>query len=137
MWQAWEQVAETTGYVAASEAATHGAPAELTYATDQRVIECSRDPRVRDELDAARQSVGDTVWTTALHAVADEAWEQAWRAADRAARELSGFTVRVEMGRIAKSAAVGVSEEDDTLLEMADQAARDSLTRAALAGFSG
>ena len=82
VWDAWERVTETTGYVAASEAATHGAPAELTYATDLRVIECSRDPRVRDELEASRQSVGDTAWTTALHAVADEAWEQGWRAAD-------------------------------------------------------
>ena len=134
VWEAWERVAETTGYVAASEAATHGAPAELTYATDLRVIECSRDPRVRDELDAARQSVGDTVWTTALHAVADEAWERAWRAADQAARELSGFTIRVEMGRIAKTMAWGGSEEEESLLDAADQAARDSLTRAALVG---
>ncbi|HEV3225406.1 MAG TPA: hypothetical protein VGZ52_01175 [Acidimicrobiales bacterium] len=134
VWSAWERVNETTGYVAASEAATFGAPAELTYATDLRVIECGRDPRVRDELDAARQSVGDTVWATALHAVADEAWEQAWRAADRAARELSGFTVRVEMGRVAKTMLDNRSEDADSALERADQAARDSLTRAALAG---
>jgi hypothetical protein len=137
VWDAWERVTETTGYVAASEAATHGAPAELTYATDLRVIECSRDPRVRDELEASRQSVGDTAWTTALHAVADEAWEQGWRAADLAARELSGFTIRVEMGRVAKTvlARRDAQEEDrETALELADQAARDSLTRAALAG---
>ena len=134
VWEAWERVAETTGYVAASEAASHGAPAELTYATDERVIECSRDPRVRDELDAARQSVGDTVWTTALHAVADEAWERGWHAADLAARELSGFTVRVEMGRIAKTAAWRGADEDESDLDAADQAARDSLTRAALVG---
>ena len=132
-WKAWERVTETTGYVAASEAATHGAPAELTYATDLRVIECSRDPRVRDELQAARQSVGDTTWTTALHAIADDAWEQAWRAADRAARELSGFTIRVEMGRIAKTV-LARGEDPETALETADRAARDSLTRAALAG---
>ena len=137
VWDAWERVTETTGYVAASEAATHGAPAELTYATDLRVIEVSRDPRARDELEASRQSVGDTVWTTALHAVADEAWELAWRAADLAARELSGFTIRVEMGRIAKTvlAPRGAHDEDpEAALELADQAARDSLTRAALAG---
>lgn len=133
VWKAWERVTETTGYVAASEAATHNAPAELTYATDLRVIECSRDPRVRDELEAARQSVGDTTWTTALHAVADDAWEQAWRAADRVARELSGFTIRVEMGRIAKTV-LARGEDPDTALEAADRAARDSLTRAALAG---
>jgi hypothetical protein len=133
VWDAWERVTETTGYVAASEAATHGAPAELTYATDLRVIECSRDPRVRDELEDSRQSVGDTAWTTALHAVADEAWEQGWRAADLAARELSGFTIRVEMGRIAKTV-LARDEDREMALEVADQAARDSLTRAALAG---
>ena len=136
VWRAWEHVTETTGYVAASEAATHGAPAELTYATDLRVIECSRDPRVRDELEAARQSVGDTAWATALHAVADDAWEQGWRAADRAARELSGFTIRVEMGRIAKTRLTRREDGEDpeAWLERADRAARDSLTRAALAG---
>jgi hypothetical protein len=137
VWRAWERVTETTGYVAASEAATHGAPAELTYATDQRVIDSSRDPRVRDELEASKRSVGDVAWTTALHAVADDAWEQGWRAADLAARELSGFTVRVEMGRIAKTvlARSKYREEDpEAALELADRAARDSLTRAALAG---
>jgi hypothetical protein len=133
VWDAWERVTETPGYGAASEAATHGAPAELTYATDLRVIECSRDPRVRDELEESRQSVGDTVWATALHAVADDAWEQGWRAADLAARELSGFTVRVEMGRIAKTV-LARDEDREMALEVADQAARDSLTRAALAG---
>src|SRR5439155_339204 len=137
VWNAWERVTETTGYVAASEAATHGAPAELTYAADLRVIECSRDPRVRDELDGARQSIGDSAWTTALHAVADEAWEQAWRAADMAARELSGFTIRIEMGRVAKTVLerdAGDDEEPELALELADRAARDSLTRAALRG---
>ena len=137
VWDAWERVTETTGYVAASEAATHNAPAQLTYATDLRVIECSRDRQARAELERSRQSVGDTAWTTALHAVADEAWEQGWRAADRAARELSGFSIRVEMGRIAKTVLApgdGRDEDPDTALDLADQAARDLLTRAALAG---
>src|SRR5581483_4937556 len=138
VWAAWERVSEATGWVAASEAGTHGAPPELTYATDLRVIECSRDARVRDELEQARKSIGDTAWTTALHAVADEAWERAWRAADLAARELSGFTVRVEMGRIAKSriASEGFGEDDDpeAALDAAERAARDSLTRAVLSG---
>lgn len=137
VWDAWERVTETTGYVAASEAATYGAPAELTYATDLRVIECSRDPRARDELEAARQSVGDTAWTTALHAIADDAWEQGWRAADLAARELSAFSIRVEMGRSAKTTLARRAAIDDDLdesLEIADRAARDSLTRSALSG---
>ncbi|HEY2813457.1 MAG TPA: hypothetical protein VGJ03_08350 [Acidimicrobiales bacterium] len=140
MWAAWERVSESTGWVAASEAATHGAPAELTYATDFRVIECSRDPRARDELEAARKSIGDSAWTTALHAVADEAWEQAWRAADIAARELSGFTLRAEMERVARSLAEDRSwqgdEDAESILDMAERAARDSLTRAALSGGS-
>jgi len=137
VWRAWELVTESTGWVAASEAATLAAPAELTYATDLRVIECSRDPRVREELETARQSVGDSAWTTALHAVADEAWDRAWRAADSAARELSGFTVRVEMGRIAKatfSTAGGWNDLDEPALDLAERAARDSLTRAVLSG---
>src|SRR5205814_8344036 len=60
-----------------------------------------------------------------------------WRAADRAARELSGFTVRVEMGRVAKTMLGrrgATDDERDSALEVADQAARDSLTRAVLAG---
>jgi hypothetical protein len=92
---------------------------------------------VRDELERAKQTVGQTAWTTALHAVADEAWEKGWRAADLAARELSGFTIRVEMGRIAKTVLARQDahyDDPETALEVADQAARDSLTRAALAG---
>jgi hypothetical protein len=138
VWEAWERVTERTGWVAASEAATYGAPADLTYATDGRVIECSRDQRAREELEAARQSIGDSAWTTALHAVADDVWERSWRAADGAARELSGFTVRVEMGRVAKNMwsrrDPGLDDDPDTALEAAEHAARDSLTRAALAG---
>ena len=137
VWEAWERTTESTGWVAASEAATHGAPSELTYATDLRVIECSRDQHTREEIERSKQSIGDSAWTTALHAIADEAWEQAWRAADMAARELSGFTIRIEMGRVAKTVLerdAGDDEEPELALELADRAARDSLTRAALRG---
>lgn len=140
IWMAWEQVAESTGWVAASEAATQGAPAELAYATDLRVIECSRDARLRDEIAAGRQSISDIAWSSALHAVADETWEQAWRAADLAARELSGFTIRIEVGRVAKTVLERDAAGDDlpdAALEVADRAARDSLTRAALRGGAG
>jgi hypothetical protein len=139
VWDAWERATESTGWVAASEAATQDAPAEVVYTTDQRVIECSRDPRIRDEVEQARQSIGDSAWSTAVHAIADEAWEQGWRAADRAARELSGFTIRVEMGRVAKTVLERDAGDDDgpeIALEAADRAARDSLTRAALRGGS-
>lgn len=137
VWEAWERTTESTGWVAASESATHGAPSELTYATDLRVIECSRDPRTREEIEQSKQSIGDSAWSTALHAIADEAWEQAWRAADMAARELSGFTIRIEMGRVAKTVLERDTGDDDMpelALELADRAARDSLTRAALRG---
>jgi hypothetical protein len=136
VWEAWEKVTESTGWVAASEAATYGAPAEVIYATDLRVIECSRSPKARGELEATRQSIGDSAWSTALHAIADEAWEQGWRAADTAARELSGFTIRVEMGRVAKTVLERDATEElpEQALEQAERAARDSLTRAALRG---
>lgn len=133
-WEAWERVTEPTAWVAASETATYAVPGEIAYATDLRVIECSRDPRVRDEIEATRTSVGNTAWTTALHAIADEVWEQAWRAADRAAREVTGLTIRVEMGRVAKTVLLRSTNEEfpETALEQAEQAARDALTRAAL-----
>lgn len=139
VWDAWEQAAESTGWVAASEAATQDAPADLTYTTDQRVIECSRDPRVRDELDREHQTIGDGAWSAALRALADEVWEQAWRGADRAARELSGFTIRVEAGRIAKSRLQrdAGTELPEMALEIADRAARDSLTNSALGATDG
>lgn len=139
-WETWEAVTEPTAWVAASEAATHGAPGEVAYATDLRVIECSRDPKVRDALEAAGVTVGSTAWKTAVHALADEIWERAWRAADRAAREASGLTIRVEMGRVAKTTLArpgwaGVSQREElpeVALEQAEAAARDTLMRAAL-----
>jgi hypothetical protein len=138
VWDAWERVAESSGWVAASETATHGAPAELAIATDLRVIECSRDARTRAELEATRKSIGESAWTTALHAIAEEVWERGWRAADVTARELSGFTLRVEMGRVAKTvlelARVDDDEGPETALEQAERAARDSLARSALQG---
>lgn len=128
-WEAWEAAAEPAAWVAASEAATQGIPGEVAYATDLRVIECSRDPRAREELLATvGATVGATAWKVALRALAGEVWERAWRAADVAARELSGLTVRVEMGRVAKSSLPW----DDGALEQAEEAARESLVKAAL-----
>jgi hypothetical protein len=136
-WDAWERVTEPTAWVAASETGTHGAPGEVAYATDLRVIECSRDPRTREEIAQTGSTVGGTAWATALHAFGDEVWEQAWRAADRAARDIAGLTIRVEMGRIAKTALLRSPQADDApeaALEIAEQAAREALVRAALRG---
>ncbi|MBA2281272.1 MAG: hypothetical protein H0W25_08580, partial [Acidimicrobiia bacterium] len=136
-WDSWEAVSEPTAWIAASETATQGAPGEVAYATDLRVIDCSREPKARDELEQTGSTVGGTAWTTALHAFGDEAWEQAWRAADRAAREVAGLTIRVEMGRIAKTAMLRAPSNDElpeAALEVAEQAAREALVRAAIRG---
>lgn len=141
-WDTWEAASEPTAWVAASEAATQGTPGEVAYATDLRVIECSRDPRVRDAVEATGTPVASTAWTVALHALADEVWEQAWRAADLAARQESGLTIRVEMGRVAKTSLLRpggrsghpVDEQPEVALEQAEAAARDALVRAALRG---
>jgi hypothetical protein len=136
-WDAWEQVSERSGWVAASETATLGAPSDLTNATDLRVIECSRDPRARDEIEAARVSVGDATWTTALHAFSDEAWRRGWRAADAATREIAGVGVREHLDRIAAAVvkrAPSGDELPEAVLDTAEQAARDELTRLVLYG---
>jgi hypothetical protein len=131
-WETWESVNESSAWVAASEAATHGTPGEVAYATDLRVIEVSRDARARDAVEATGTPVGATAWSTALHALADEAWEQAWRAADRAARDLSGLTIRVEMGRVAKTTLARMEELPELALEQAEATAKQVLVRAAL-----
>ncbi|MGQ0617944.1 MAG: hypothetical protein ACT4PW_13300 [Acidimicrobiia bacterium] len=134
IWAAWERSSERAAWVASGEAAVHGADQDLVYATDLRVVECSRDPRARDEIAESGKSIGDVAWAAALHAVADDAWEQGWRAADQAARDISGFTLRIEMGRVAKSVLERGIEGEQTFiaLDQAEQAGRDSLARAAL-----
>jgi hypothetical protein len=132
-WEAWEAACDPSAWVAASEAATQGSPAEIAYAADLRVIEASRDGRARDELEATHASVGDSAWAAALHAVADDTWERAWRAADRLARDRSGLTIRIEMGRVAKTAQLrGEDELSESALEVAEHTAREALVRAAL-----
>jgi hypothetical protein len=134
-WDAWEQAAEVTGWVAASEAASVGVPPELAYATDLRVIECSRDGRVREELERSRATVGDSAWSTALHAIANEAWNAGWAAADAATSEHSTITLRTAITRATKAALdrLGIDEDQrEAVVETAEHAARESLTRDAL-----
>ena len=134
-WEAWERASETAGWVAASEAASVGIPAELAYATDLRVIECARDPRERDELDASRRSIGDTAWATALHAVADEAWTAGWRAAHPAVDAVAVLPLKTAFDRATRAAITRAGADDDTTemaLEAAEAAATERLTRAAL-----
>jgi hypothetical protein len=134
-WEAWEAASETGGWVAASEAAAVGIPADLAYTTDLRVIECARDSRVREELETARRSIGDTAWAAALHAVADEAWTAGWAAAHRAIDAASVVPLQTALDRATRAAASRTQLDDDErdeALEAAETAAKERLTRAAL-----
>lgn len=134
-WEAWETASEVAGWVAASEAAGVGIPADLAYTTDLRVIECARDPRVREELETARRAIGDSAWATALHAVADEAWTQGWAAAQAAVDASSVVALQTAIDRATRAAASRAGLDDDAreeALEATETAAKERLTRAAL-----
>ncbi len=135
-WEAWEAASETAGWVAASEAASVGIPPNLAYATDLRVIECARDPWVREELQTARRSIGDSAWAAALQAVADAAWTAGWDAAHHAVDAAAVLPLKTAFDRATDAAASRLGGDDDETremaLEMAEEAARSRLTRAAL-----
>lgn len=134
-WEAWEQAAEACGWVAASEAAAVGIPAELAYTTDLRVIESARDHRVREELEASRRSIGDTAWASALHAVADQAWTAAWSAAGTAIDAVAVLSLHTALDRSTRAASARLGADDDRAelaLEAAETAGKELLTRAAL-----
>jgi hypothetical protein len=138
-WEAWERASEAGGWVAASEAASTGVPAELAYATDLRVIECARDAGVRDELEASRRSLGDVAWATALHQVADEAWTAGWDAAHPAVDALAVLPLRTATDRAVRAALNRAGADDDAReasLDAAEAAAKERLTRAALGSGS-
>jgi hypothetical protein len=138
-WEAWERASEAGGWVAASEAASVGVPAELAYATDLRVIECARDATVREELEASRRSLGDVAWATALHQVADEAWTAGWDAAHPAVDALAVLPLRTATDRAVRAALNRAGADDDAReasLDAAEAAAKERLTRAALGSDS-
>jgi len=129
-WDAWEQASEAGGWVAASEAASVGVPAELAYATDLRVIECARDAHVRDELKARRHSIGDTAWATALHAIADAAWTAGWDNAHPAVDALAVLPLKTATDRAMRAALSRAGTDDDARemsLDAAESAAKESL----------
>ncbi len=138
-WEAWERASEAGGWVAASEAAAVGVPAELAYATDLRVIECARDAAAREELDTTRRSLGDVAWATALHQVADEAWTAGWEAAHLAVDALAVLPLRTATDRAGRAALNRAGADDDARaasLDAAEAAAKERLTRAALGSES-
>ena len=135
-WDAWEQASEVAGWVAASEAAAVGVPADLAYATDIRVIECARDKRARDDVDAGKGTIGDAAWATALHAMADEAWTSGWDAAGPAVDDLAVLPLHTAFDRATRAAFAARPEIDEDereqAVEAAEAAAKELLTRAVL-----
>lgn len=134
-WEAWERASEIAGWVAASEAAGVGIPAELAYMTDLRVIECARDARAREELEAAGRTIGDAAWAAALHAMAAAAVAAGWEAAHGAVDALAVVPLRTAVERATRATAARLSGDDDRLdlaLEQAEQAAVERLARATL-----
>lgn len=130
-WEAWEVASEAAGWVAASEAAAVGVPAELAYATDLRVIECARDPRQRAALEASGQTIGDATWAAAIKAVAEAAWSAGWEAAQRAG-DAEVVDLRTALDRARRATAARSDEELDLVLERAEALAVDRLADAAL-----
>lgn len=135
-WDAWERAAERTGWIAASEAVLFEIPADLAYAADARVVECSRDPRIRGDLEAAAHGgLGDAIWSAALQEIATTAWRGAWAASERFVHHESTFSIRTAMRRSLESE-LGSSGDDmgvELLIEDVDAAVRDALAHLVLA----
>jgi hypothetical protein len=134
-WDVWEEAAERSGWIAASEAVLHEIPGDLAYAADQRVVECSRDPRIRAELEASTRGLGDAIWSAALHEIAGAAWRAAWEAIEDFVHHESTFSIRTTVRR---SLETELGARDDMavelLLDEVDQTVRDALARTVLAG---
>lgn len=135
-WEAWEIAAERSGWVAASEAIGRDLPPDLVDGVDQRVIEGSRDPRARAELEASRRSIGDAAWTAALHETATAAWRAAWDEMETYVHHESTFSVRTTIRRSLEDR-LGPDTDAlavDALIDDVDAVARGALARQLLAG---
>lgn len=134
-WEIWEDVSERSGGAATAEAVVHGVPGPLTFATDQRVMELSRDPDHRVELEASTRGLGDEVWSTALAEVAATAWRTGWAAAESVVHHESTFSMRTTLRRTLQEL-LGDDDEIalDMLLDDIDATARDTIARLLLIG---
>ncbi|HEU5084686.1 MAG TPA: hypothetical protein VFU14_15195, partial [Acidimicrobiales bacterium] len=134
-WDLWEDIALRTGWAATAEAVVHGVPGALTFATDQRVMECSRDFEQRAMLEASTRGLGDEVWATALTEVAAIAWRSGWEAAEAFVHHESTFSMRTTLRRTLQGI---LGDEDDVsldiLLDEVDRSARDTIARLLLVG---
>ncbi len=134
-WEIWEQAAERSGWIAASEAMQYEIPDDLAYATDQRVVECSRDPRIRAEVENRAGGLGDAIWSAALHEIASTAWRSAWEVIEAFVHHESTFSVRTTLQRSLQSdAAGGDAVSVEILLDEVDRVAHDALVRLVLDG---
>lgn len=134
-WDVWEEVAQRSGGAATAEAVVHGVPGSLTFATDQRVMELSRDPDHRADLEASTRGLGDEVWSTALAEVAATAWRTGWEAAEALVRHESTFSMHTTLRRTLQ----GIRGDDDEialdmLFDDVDATARDTIARLLLVG---
>lgn len=134
-WEVWEDLCQRTGAAATAEAVVHGVPGSLTFAADQRVMELSRDPDHRDELEGSTRGLGDEVWATALAEVAATAWRTGWEAAEALVHHESTFSVRTTLRRTLQEI---LGDDDDISLDMLldeiDTTARDTIARLLLVG---
>jgi hypothetical protein len=134
-WEVWEDVSQRTGGAATAEAVVHGVPGPLTFATDQRVMELSRDADHRTELETSTRGLGDEVWSTALAEVAATAWRTGWEAAEALVHHESTFSMRTTLRRTLQGI---LGDEDDIALDMliddVDATARDTIARLLLVG---
>lgn len=145
-WDVWETAAERTGWMAASEAVLFEIPSDLAFAADARVIECSRDPRTRTELEATSRGLGDAIWAAALQEIAAAAWQSAWAATESFVHHESTFSIGTALRRSLESElaaradgamgdGTGDSIDDmgvDVLLDEVDAAVRDALAHLVL-----
>jgi len=133
-WDLWEELGQRSGWTATAEAVVHGVPGTLTFATDQRVMELSRDVEHRAQLEGSTRSLGDEVWATALAEVAAAGWRSGWEAAEALIRHETTFSWRTTFRRSLQA----VLGEDDIALDMVlddvEQAARDTIARLLLVG---
>lgn len=133
-WDVWEEAAERTGWIAASEAVLHEIPPDLAYAADQRVVECSRDPRIRGELEASTRGLGDAIWSAALHEIASAAWRRAWDATEQFVHHESTFSIRTTLRRSLETELGGGDEMAlELLVDEVDHQVRDALAHVVLA----
>lgn len=134
-WDLWEELCQRTGGAATAEAVVHGVPGTLTFATDQRVMELSRDPEHRNELEASTRGLGDEVWSTALAEVAATSWRSGWEAAEVLVHHESTFSLHTTLRRTLQGL---LGDDDDIaldmLLEEIDATARDTIARLLLVG---